>query len=387
MQVPTTNRLVRWDTEKLDELLDAAGIDVLVVSSRHNLRFLLDGYEFFLYALAPPIGLSRYQPVLAIPARRLDEAFYIGVGNEAWGMEVEPLWVPEISTTSWTTRDVAHALAVGIERRGLASGVVGYESAFLAADTYDALRRRLPALRVVDASPLLEELRAVKRPDELECVRAAGEGITAAMLATFAEVSPGMSKREIVERFRTHVTALGCTFEYCLIAVGSDLNRAPSGEPLRSRSILSLDSGAEAGGFIGDMARMAIDGEPTPELVEALERVDLVQCAARAEIKPGGRAGDVYAAGLQALGPDMGFLAHGMGRVTHEVPRVTSAGSPPYPAAHADRPLEPGMVISVETHVADAKLGFIKLEDALIVTEDGHEAIADVGRGWNVIGD
>jgi Xaa-Pro aminopeptidase len=81
----------------------------------------------------------------------------------------------------------------------------------------------------------------------------------------------------------------------------------------------------------------------------------------------------------------MGFLAHGTGLVTHEAPRLTATGSPPYPAAHAEKPLRSGMVLSVETHVADPQVGFVKLEDTVIVTPDGADAVADHGRGWNAI--
>jgi len=382
---------VKWDTAKLDDLLEQARINVLLVSSRHNLRHLLDGYQYFLYRVGDPIGLSRYQPLLGYPRGRLDIAFYVGAGNERWGVEAEPLWVPDLINGAWSSEDAAITAAAELRRRGYETATVGVELSFLAGDALRALERELPGARFVDAASLLEELRAVKRADELEHVRAAAEGIVASMLTTFSCVRVGMTKREIVERFRSELTSRGLTFEYCLVAAGKDLNRAPSSYRLPEGGPLSLDSGGEAGGFIGDVARIAVVGEPTAELVEALAAVDRVQQAARSAIQPGRRGGDIFSVAEQALAQlsqqdRMGFLAHGMGRATHEVPRLTSTGSPPYPATHAERPLEPGMVISVETHLADARIGFVKLEDVLIVTKDGHEAVADVARGWNLIG-
>jgi Xaa-Pro aminopeptidase len=380
--------LVRWDAAKLDALLADVEVGAALVSSPHNLRHLLDGYEFFLYARAPAIGLSRYQPLLGIVPGRLDRSFYVGAGNEGWALAAAPPWVPEVRAEAWSPVDAASIAAAELRRRDAAGGRVGVELSFLSGAALTTLRRELPGAELVELAPLLEELRAVKRPDELEHVRAAGEGIVGAMLATFGEVRAGMTKSEIVERFRAELTMRGSTFEYCLIAAGSSLNRAPSREELPAGGVLSLDSGGEAGGFTGDMARMAIAGEPTPQHEEALAAVDAVQRAARRTIAPGVAGGEVFAAAERELTglpqrAHMSFLAHGMGRVTHEVPRLTSTGSPPYPATHADRPLEPGMVISIETHVADPRLGFVKLEDAVIVTGDGHEAIADLGRGWN----
>jgi Xaa-Pro aminopeptidase len=82
----------------------------------------------------------------------------------------------------------------------------------------------------------------------------------------------------------------------------------------------------------------------------------------------------------------MRFVAHGMGLITHEAPRLTDRAVAPYPATHSALPLEPGMVLSIETHIADSGLGFVKLEDTIFVTGDGCEAQGDSRRGWNVAG-
>ena len=65
------------------------------------------------------------------------------------------------------------------------------------------------------------------------------------------------------------------------------------------------------------------------------------------------------------------FLAHGMGLVSHEAPRLTATGPVPYDAYDATRPLETGMVVSVETTLMHPKRGFIKLEDTVVVTDTG----------------
>jgi Xaa-Pro aminopeptidase len=79
----------------------------------------------------------------------------------------------------------------------------------------------------------------------------------------------------------------------------------------------------------------------------------------------------------------MHFLAHGMGLVSHEAPRLTATGPVPYDAYDADRPLESGMVVSVETTLAHPERGFIKLEDTVVVTPKGFEIYGEGGRGWN----
>ena len=57
-----------------------------------------------------------------------------------------------------------------------------------------------------------------------------------------------------------------------------------------------------------------------------------------------------------------------MGLITHEAPRLTGEGPVPYPADDADRPLEAGMVVSIETTLPHPKRGYVKLEDTVAVT-------------------
>jgi Xaa-Pro aminopeptidase len=72
-----------------------------------------------------------------------------------------------------------------------------------------------------------------------------------------------------------------------------------------------------------------------------------------------------------------------MGLISHEAPRLSSRAPVPYPGDDADKPLQAGMVISIETTMHHPLRGFIKLEDTVAVTETGWEAYGDFGRGWN----
>src|SRR6202140_5038804 len=108
-------------------------------------------------------------------------------------------------------------------------------------------------------------------------------------------------------------------------------------------------------------------------------------------IRPGALGKEIYAAANAVLHKSkvhnhIHFLAHGMGLVSHEAPRLTSTGPVPYDAYDAPRPLETGMVVSIETTMKHPKRGFIKLEDTVAVTGNGYEAYGDSGRGWNRIG-
>ena len=80
------------------------------------------------------------------------------------------------------------------------------------------------------------------------------------------------------------------------------------------------------------------------------------------------------------------FIAHGMGLVTHEAPRLMSGPRFSYAGDDAEAPLEAGMCLSIETTMRHPKRGFIKLEDTVLVTDGGWEGLGDGGRGWNRAG-
>src|SRR5262249_32944351 len=152
--------------------------------------------------------------------------------------------------------------------------------------------------------------------------------------------------------------------------------------------ILSLDSGGNYHGYIGDLCRMAMHGEPDSELVDLLAEIEDIQRASMKSIKAGAMGRGVHRP-AQTLGRKtehhnhLHFLAHGMGLVSHEAPRLTATGPVPYDAYDADRPLEAGMVVSVETTLQHPQRGFIKLEDTVVVTDAGFEIYGEGGRGWN----
>ncbi|MDF3154542.1 Xaa-Pro peptidase family protein [Mesorhizobium sp. XAP10] len=378
-----------FDYEKLDDLLERAGIDVLIVSSKHNLRYMLGGYSFFFFEQADAIGVGRYVPLLVYQRGHVERTCYIGIGTERSEVANGALWAPEL-IVGWYGPGAMQAAVEHIKRLGMAGGRIGIETAFLGADSVGVLHAALPQAAVVDALLPLERFRAVKTPQELDNLREASEKVVDSMLTVFATHGPGSSTRDIAEALRQEETRRGLHFDYCLIAAGVSQNRAPADRFLwEEGDILSLDSGGSYRGYIGDLCRMGIQGEPDAELEDLLAQVDEIQQAARQPVKAGALGGSIYESvdGLLRRSPHAGvleFVAHGMGLISHEVPRLTGTGPIPYPDHHSGEPLEAGMVLSIETTIAHARRGFIKLEDTLVVTPTAWEAFGDRGRGWNL---
>jgi Xaa-Pro aminopeptidase len=379
-----------FDSARLDRFLDEAGMDAVVISSKHNIQYLLGGYRFFFFDHFDAIGVSRYLPILIYVKGRPDQSTYIGQGMEAYEKDNGRFQTPAFQTSS-TSLDSAMLAANHLAKLAPNLKRVGLERAFLPADAAEVIARELPQVSFVEAHLPLERMRARKTREELDLLRAASELVVDSMLAVIASHGPGATKQELVEALRREEVNRGLTFEYCLITAGTNLNRAPSDQVWGAGDILSLDSGGNYKGYIGDLCRMAIQGEPDSELEDLLAEVDAIQLAAREPIRAGVNGGEIYASAGDVLkktsrSNSIEFVAHGMGLISHEAPRLTSHGPIPYPAYDADRPLESGMVISIETTIAHPRRGFIKLEDTVAVTDVGWEAFGDRARGWNRAG-
>jgi Xaa-Pro aminopeptidase len=391
LDVTKRSGVAPFDTARLDRLMDEAGMDVLIVTSKHNVQYLMGGHRAFFFESMDAMGLSRYLPVFVYAKGEPQKAGFFGHRMERFQNENKPFWVSELNTKSSGSADAMEKAVDYARRLAPKAKHIGAELSFIPADANDVLRKAFPGAEIKDALFVLERLRALKTPEELKMLRIASDAVIDSMEAVFKKNGPGASKAELTEALRREETQRGLTFDYCLITVGSSLNRAPSEQRLENGGIMSLDSGGNYHGYIGDVCRMGIAGEPDAELVDLLAEVEAVEQASMKPIRPGAMGKEIYAAANAALQKSKlhnhaEFLAHGMGLVSHEAPRLTNSGPVPYDAYDADRPLETGMVVSVETTLKHPKRGFIKLEDTVVVTPTGFEVYGDRIRGWNRAG-
>jgi Xaa-Pro aminopeptidase len=361
-----------FDSGYLDNLLEAAGIDVLLVTSKHNIRYLFGGYWFSFFDQFDAIGITRYLPILIYPKGRPENAVYIGNLMEESEVELGRFWCPTVETKASGTLDAVGLAIKHIWQLGIETATIGVEASFFPGDALDALRSGLAGHTFADGQFPLERLRAVKTADELKLIREASERVIEAMVATFASCRPGMTKKDLTNRLRQEEVERGLSFDYCLLTAGTGLNRSPSDQVIKEGDIISLDS-----------------GRPDAELEELLAWVDEIQQKARKPIRAEVPGREIFQAvdKMIARSPYAArthFVAHGVGLISHEAPRLTDTSPVNYPAYDRDLPLQAGMVLSIETTLLHPVRGFIKLEDTLSVTADGWVAYGDGARGWNV---
>ena len=388
---PSKALAIPFDHQRLDRLMDEAGIDVLLATSKHNVQYLLGGHRANFFDYMDATGVTRYLPVFIYAKGQPEKAAYIGHRLEGFQHQAKPLWTPETQTNTAGSVDAMQKAVDYMRKAGFKTKRIATEFGFLPYDASKVLRAGFPDADWVDGLFVMERQRVKKSAAELKMLKFASEAVLASMLATIAKTKPGTTKADTVETLRREETNRGLTFEYCLITCGTSMNRAPSDQKWEKGEIMSIDSGGNYHGYIGDICRMAIQGEPDAELNDLLAEIETIQRAGFKAVRPGAMGREIYAAASPLVAKskqhnNLEFLAHGMGLVSHEAPRLTDHGPVPYPATDADIPLEVGEVVSVETTLKHPTRGFIKLEDTVVVTESGHEVYGEGARGWNKAG-
>ena len=86
---------IPFDHTRLDRLMDAAGIDLLLATSKHNVQYLLGGHRANFFDYMDATGVTRYLPVFVYPKGAPEKAAYIGHRLETFQHQAKPLWTPE----------------------------------------------------------------------------------------------------------------------------------------------------------------------------------------------------------------------------------------------------------------------------------------------------
>src|SRR5262245_42695678 len=219
---------IPFDTGRLDRLMEDAGIDVLLATSKHNVQYLLGGHRSIFFDYMDATGITRYLPVLVYPKGAPDKAAYIGHRLESHQKEVAPFWTPEASTSTSGSTDASEKAIAYLRKAGLKTKRIGVEMPFLPADAAQTLPPGLPDGEPKDAVFVPQRPRAKKRPDELALLRRASELVIECMLAVITQHGSGNNKRELFEALRREEVNRGMTFDYCLLTAGTRLDRAPS---------------------------------------------------------------------------------------------------------------------------------------------------------------
>src|SRR5664279_5108905 len=110
---------IPFDHTRLDRLMDEAGIDVVLATSKHNVQYLLGGHRANFFDYMDATGITRYLPVLVYPKAAPEKAAYIGHRLEKFQRDVNPMWTPETQTSTAGSVDAMQKAVDFIRKAGL----------------------------------------------------------------------------------------------------------------------------------------------------------------------------------------------------------------------------------------------------------------------------
>jgi Xaa-Pro aminopeptidase len=262
-------------------------------------------------------------------------------------------------------------------------GRVGFEAEHLPYAALERLRELSPA-EWVPTKGVIERLRLKKSPEEVARIRQAQALAERALERALALLRPGVEEREValeIEFFLRKEGAEGVAFPPIVAsgARGALPHARASEKRLEPGELITLDLGAKVAGYHSDMTRTVALGKPSPEMRRVYEAVQEALEVALQGLKPGRTGKEVDALAREALGRhglDRYFvhsLGHGVGLAVHEGP-----GLSPY----TEEVLEPGMVVTVEPGVYLPGVGGVRIEELVLITEDGIELLSRFPRGY-----
>ncbi len=258
---------------------------------------------------------------------------------------------------------------------------IGFEAGHLPYGLWESFNEALEGVARLEPGPnIIDRIRMVKDPDEIETMRASIALNDAAFAHLARGLAVGQTERELaweLERYvRTH-GGEGLAFDPITVAGPNTAvpHAAPSDRAIRDDELVLFDIGARVRGYCSDMTRtLCVESAPA-KLREVWSIVRDAQLAARDAVRPGmtGAEVDAVARGvIERAGYGESFThgtGHGIGLEVHEPPWLTKT--------RGDDVLLPGMVFSIEPGVYLPGLGGVRIEDLVLLTERGAEVLSN----------
>lgn len=269
--------------------------------------------------------------------------------------------------------------------RQAAAERVGFESAHVTYALWQDLKGGVDPTELVPVAGLIERLRAVKDAGEITAIqRAAGIADAALEQAVPRLGQPGVRERDVTVAMETHISLAGAdTWPGGFIVASGNRAALPhwraSLRRISTGEMVVIDWGCIVDGYFSDATRTYAVGRPPDELRQVYEIVLQAHNAGLAAVRPGVTGHDADAASREVIagagyGDYFGHsLGHGVGLAIHEAPRL---------AAESQDVLEVGNVVSVEPGIYLPGKGGVRIEDLVVVTEDGCRSLNQLPKAY-----
>ena len=346
----------------------------------------LDSMDVDAVVLVPGSNLRYFTGLVFIPTERPIVALY-RPGSHELAIVLPDFEVPRLYQETELTWQVfpwsdgegfPAAFARAVDALSLSGGRMGVDDLNVRLFEWLTLLQVDPTLSLVPSGQALLETRIIKSRREIQCIQRAVESTEAALANVLSWIEPGMTERTVAAHLAEEVIAQGCqglSFEPLVLSGPRTLlpHGLPSDRKLEAGDLLLFDCGGTIEGYRADVARTYFLGQPDDELQQVFQAVSEANLAARSMAAPGVLCSEVDYAARQVL-EEAGYgesffhrTGHALGLDIHEPPQI---------AASESRRLEAGMVFTVEPAVYLPQRGAIRLEDVVVITENGAETLS-----------
>lgn len=356
--------------DNIRRLLAERGLDAVLISSPFNRRYL-SGFSAEDHAPDESSG------VLLIGA---DKAIlFTSSVNAAWAAAEAPEFSVETWKRPWETFVANRSRELGFKR-------IGFEDRNTVVSSGNALRAATDAIDWLPLEGAIDALRALKSPDEIDELAKAIR-LTDQVFAEVAKtIQTGETEREVgwrIERLTREITD-GTVAFHPIVASGQHAARPHHGvtdRKIQAGEPIIIDMGVASKGYCGDLTRTLWIGEPSSRLKDVYNAVYRAHMAAVAAIKSGVATKDVDQLATDIMA-EAGFrdsvlhsLGHGLGLRVHEAPSLS---------VNSGEVLQNGHVVTVEPGIYIEGWGGVRIEDVVVVTENGSRVLtaAEKHSGW-----
>lgn len=348
----------------LREDLRAARIDALAVTNLINLRYLT--------------GFAGTAGAAVVTPERCDllvDFRYIVTAREA--ITGAPI---ELELVDGTYDDGLIAVL-----RRTSARTVGIEATSMPVSRFNRIAKALgEAAVLMPTERLIERRRAVKDAAEIATLREGARRLSLVARQVRSFLRTGRSELDIAADIDAALRAAGFERPAFDTIVASGVNGArpharPGARTIRESDGVVLDFGGVYDGYCVDLTRTLQVGASAPEFLRIARAVEEAHAAAIAAVRPGVRPSEIDAAArgtlaVHGLAEAFGHgTGHGLGLEVHEDPRISKL-----PGALPDEPVVAGMVFTIEPGAYVEGLGGVRIEDDVLVVEDGCEVLTDV---------
>lgn len=255
-----------------------------------------------------------------------------------------------------------------------AARTIYFEDDHLTVSALAGWKKTLPKKSWKKTDQALKQFRLIKSEVELEALRKAAAIGDKILKKAKARLKPGVTEREIAGFIRSQAFAMADGYSFNPI-VAFGVNAASphhdvTDKKLKMNDAVLIDMGVKYRRYMSDMTRCFFIGKGISEVKLMYEKLLEAQMAAVNMVRPGVRIKNLCLAVRSMLGKDARYfthsLGHGIGLKVHEGPTVS---------ARKDDILKKGMVITIEPGLYKPGIGGVRIEDTVIVTENGSEVI------------